>query len=154
MVLVFGGSFQGKLEFAKRELNIKEDEVLNIGALCEMSLEKNDQDLNYSVDAFIDQNIQGAKCIYGLDHHIRNMVSRGLDSDAWLERVLDEMKENASEKRRPVIIMNDVSQGLVPMDGDDRAFREANGRALIKLAAEADEVYRVFAGLGTRIKGA
>ena len=51
-----------------------------------------------------------------------------------------------------VFIANDVSQGLVPMDATDRAFREMMGRTLLHLAKEAEEVHRVFCGLGQRLK--
>ena len=46
----------------------------------------------------------------------------------------------------------DTSQGVVPMDKDVRAAREASGRLLTYLAGEADEVHRVFCGIGKRIK--
>ena len=46
----------------------------------------------------------------------------------------------------------DISQGVVPVDPLQRAWREACGRALIYLAQEAGEVYRVFCGLPERLK--
>ena len=48
--------------------------------------------------------------------------------------------------------MDDVSQGVVPIDTDRRAWREDVGRTMLWLAKEADEVHRVFCGLGQRIK--
>lgn len=51
-----------------------------------------------------------------------------------------------------VLIMTDVSQGIVPMDPELRAFREMNGRLMLRLAAEASEVHRVFCGIGKRVK--
>ena len=48
--------------------------------------------------------------------------------------------------------MQDMSQGIVPMDKEERAAREMNGRLMIYLAGEADEVVRVFCGIGERIK--
>ena len=48
--------------------------------------------------------------------------------------------------------MTDVSQGIVPMEPELRAFREMNGRLMLQLAAEADEVHRVFCGMGKRVK--
>ena len=56
------------------------------------------------------------------------------------------------ENEKKVVIMNDISQGLVPIDAEERAYREASGRAMIRLAAAADEVYRVFCGIGVKIK--
>ena len=151
MILIFGGAYQGKLDYAKERFNIKDDEVLNVQELCSMAFEKNDQDLNYAVDAFMDQNSRTAKCIYRLDLYIEFLMERGLDSDAWIERLIADIK-NANQSEEQVIIMNDVSQGIVPMDPEERAFREANGRAMIKLAEASDEVHRVFCGIGTRIK--
>ena len=143
MILVFGGKYQGKLDFAKEKWGITSDEVLDILELCRMAEERNEQDLNYAVDAVINQNLDSAKCIYGVDQYIRMLISRGLDSDAWVERL---------KGGTHIVIMNDYSQGLVPIDSEDRAFREANGRAMIRLAEMSDEVYRVFCGIGNRIK--
>jgi adenosyl cobinamide kinase/adenosyl cobinamide phosphate guanylyltransferase len=51
-----------------------------------------------------------------------------------------------------IFIACDVSQGLVPMDATDRAFREMMGRTLLHLSKAADEVHRVFCGIGQRLK--
>ena len=190
MTLVFGGAYQGKLAFALEKLaseiqeEIKESDILDIPKLCGMAVDKNDQDLNYGVDAIITEHSRGAKCIYGLDAYIRLMIERGLDSDKWIADFINDIgkeaatltkselvdnksaknesidnrlaKNESMENKRsvilPIVIMNDVSQGLVPMDADDRSFREANGRALIRLAESATNVYRVFCGIPSRIK--
>ncbi len=154
MTLVFGGAYQGKLEFAKKEFGIAEGDILNILELCNMAASKNDQDLNYGVDAIITEHSKGAKCIYGLDAYIRLMVERGLDSDKWIGDLIKGVSKDETPDKAPfpIIVMNDVSQGLVPMDAEDRGFREANGRALIRLAESATGVYRIFCGLPTRLK--
>ena len=41
---------------------------------------------------------------------------------------------------------------ITPLDRTDRDWRERVGRLCCRLAAEADEVYRVHCGLGVRIK--
>jgi adenosyl cobinamide kinase/adenosyl cobinamide phosphate guanylyltransferase len=38
------------------------------------------------------------------------------------------------------------------MEAGQRAYREACGRAMIRLARESEEVYRGFCGIGTRLK--
>ena len=146
MVLVFGGAYQGKLEFAMNEFNISKDEVLNLRELCSLCLDKNDQDLNYGVDGVIGQNLSGAKLIYGIDSYIRLLNERGLSTDRWIETLMDTSLDTA------VIVMNDLSQGIVPLDPEERSFREANGRAMIKLAEKADAVYRVFCGIPHKLK--
>ena len=51
-----------------------------------------------------------------------------------------------------VIAANEVGAGVVPMCAEDRAFREAVGRALCVIAQEARQVTRCVCGIGVRIK--
>ena len=92
------------------------------------------------------------RLIYGLHEWIRSLVEDARDTDVAVDALLDDVRDRESKGEEVVIVMNDVSQGLVPMDPVDRAFREANGRAMIKLAANASSVYRIFCGIGVKIK--
>ncbi len=51
-----------------------------------------------------------------------------------------------------VILVTEVGSGLVPMEESDRERREKMGRLTVLLAEQADEVYRVVAGLTKRLK--
>ena len=51
-----------------------------------------------------------------------------------------------------VLIADDISCGIVPVDPTMRAWREASGRANALLANRAERVWRVFCGLGQVIK--
>ena len=51
-----------------------------------------------------------------------------------------------------VIVANEVGAGVVPLAAEDRAFREAVGRALCVIAQEAESVTRCVCGIGVRIK--
>ena len=51
-----------------------------------------------------------------------------------------------------VVTANEVGSGVVPMAAEDRAFREAAGRALCVIAREAEQVTRCVCGIGVRIK--
>jgi adenosylcobinamide kinase/adenosylcobinamide-phosphate guanylyltransferase len=53
-----------------------------------------------------------------------------------------------------VIVTNDVSGGIVPENAMARAFRTAQGRLNQRLAARADLVMQITAGLPTALKGA
>lgn len=49
-------------------------------------------------------------------------------------------------------ICNEIGNGIVPMDPEERLWREVTGRVLIHLAREADHFERVIAGMGQVIK--
>lgn len=51
-----------------------------------------------------------------------------------------------------IILYTEVGSGLVPVDETERLYREVSGRLSILLAEQADEVYRVVAGLAKRLK--
>lgn len=52
-----------------------------------------------------------------------------------------------------VVVSNEVGQGIVPENALARRFREAQGRLNIALAAQADQVLHVVAGLTHTLKG-
>ncbi len=53
-----------------------------------------------------------------------------------------------------IIVSNEVGLGIVPADGISRLYRDLLGRANQMLAARADEVYLLVAGLPVMIKNA
>lgn len=55
--------------------------------------------------------------------------------------------------RSCVIIGDDISGGVVPVDAFSRKWRDETGLLYQALAREADIVDRIFAGLALRLKG-
>ncbi|MEG0902704.1 MAG: bifunctional adenosylcobinamide kinase/adenosylcobinamide-phosphate guanylyltransferase [Lachnospiraceae bacterium] len=51
-----------------------------------------------------------------------------------------------------VIIMDEMGCGMVPISQNDRKLRDIVGQVGCYLAAEATEVYRVIAGIGSKLK--
>lgn len=125
MILIFGGSYQGKLEFAKETFGVTENDVFT----C-------------TVDSEIDWS---KKVLYNLDQAFLRHVREGKESRDVLKDHLDQLKDK-------ILIVNDISQGIVPMERENRDWREMTGRAMLYISKEADEVYRVFCGLGSKIK--
>lgn len=126
MILIYAGAYQGKLDFARKSFGIKDEDI----CYCNSDME--------SIDF-------GKKVIYGLEKFIYGYEKRGQSADEYIRAQLPLMKEN-------IIICEDISRGLVPMDKLERAWRETNGRVVNAVAAEADEVYTVFCGIESRIK--
>ena len=126
MILLIGGKYQGKLDFACDKYGISRKDVYNCTReKVEMDYEKR-----------VLNNVE--ELVY-----------------ACLANGRDPLKYLAARKSRwinSVIIVNDISCGLVPMDTNDRIFREAVGRTSMYLAMEAKEVFRIFAGLPMKLK--
>ena len=123
MKLYIGGCFQGK-----REAVIKNENIKNI-----INAENADM-----------EEMLSAEGIYGIDGFIR----KNLD-----ESLVNELDDRfISENKNVVIINNEVGYGVVPIDKNERLFRELNGRFNIRIAQSSDEVYRVVSGICTRIK--
>ena len=55
--------------------------------------------------------------------------------------------------RYAVVIATEVGGGVVPVDPEERAAREAAGRLACLLAQRADAVVRVFCGIPVVLKG-
>ncbi|MFR5990926.1 MAG: bifunctional adenosylcobinamide kinase/adenosylcobinamide-phosphate guanylyltransferase [Faecalibacterium prausnitzii] len=52
-----------------------------------------------------------------------------------------------------IVIATEVGGGVVPMDAEERAGREAAGRLACLLAERADCVVQMFCGIPTVLKG-
>ncbi len=74
------------------------------------------------------------------------------ESELILE--MDALASAIHESPFPVIaVTNEVGMGLVPAEPLGRSFRDIAGMANQRLAAEADEVFLVTAGIPLRLKG-
>ncbi|MBP5281682.1 MAG: bifunctional adenosylcobinamide kinase/adenosylcobinamide-phosphate guanylyltransferase [Lachnospiraceae bacterium] len=51
-----------------------------------------------------------------------------------------------------VMICDEVGNGIVPMEKEERIWREETGRLLCKIAREAESVTRICCGLPVKIK--
>ncbi len=127
MILIFGGAYQGKLEYAKEHWDFGDDDVF----FC-------DEDLAIDLSK---------KVICGLEKFVYACVLEGVEAKDVLKSYDGEYP--LDEK---IWIVDDISQGVVPIDPSRRAWRESVGRTLLWLGKESDEVHRVFCGLGQRLK--
>ena len=128
MILVFGGAYQGKTEYAQSLCGDAADKATEI---CDLS-EGGEPDFTKEI-------------ITGLDAFALRCVQEGVSP-------ADYFRERRTQWEHCVLVATDISQGVVPIDAGLRAAREANGRLLIYLAEEAKQVHRVFCGIGKRIK--
>ena len=127
MIFIIGGSYQGKREYALEKFGLSDSDVF----VC--TDEAKEIDFTKRVIAHIEQFALGC-------------VKRGEEPKNYWQAHMNSLADS-------ILISDDVSCGVVPIDAVIRAWREATGRANNYLAREADQVIRVFCGLGQVIKG-
>jgi adenosylcobinamide kinase/adenosylcobinamide-phosphate guanylyltransferase len=69
------------------------------------------------------------------------------------EKILADLLQAIDSRPEPwIIVSNEVGMGIVPDTLMGRVFRDVQGRANQRLAARADEVYLLVAGIPLRLK--
>ncbi len=124
MILIFGGAYQGKLAFAAVKYGFLETEILSVEG----------KNLDFS-----------KRVLYGLENFTHACALEGTDP----VNVFRECREKWQDK---ILVIQDMSTGVVPLSAEIRAWRQENGRLCQYLSREAEEVYRVLCGLGQRLK--
>ena len=119
MILIFGGAYNGKLEFVKEKYDIDKEDIF----LC------SDEHLKFD-----------KKVLCGLHIFTRACVLKNINSRKVLEDNINSLKDK-------IIICDEINSGIVPMEKLDRAWREETGRALQFLTKHSSSVYRIFFGL-------
>lgn len=122
-VLIVGGRGQGKRELAVKLFDLKDNRIFD-GAFC-------------SVD-----ELQNADAIDGLHRLTKRLLQQGDSLDALLPLL-----------RGKIVICDELGCGVVPIERSLEDWREYTGRLCCDLAAEADVVIRVTAGIPQVIKG-
>lgn len=84
-------------------------------------------------------------CIDQFHELIRELLERREDCDEYVEKLI-------RENPRAVILCDEVGMGIVPLDREDRTWRETVGRACCRIAAQAGQVIRVVCGLEQELK--
>ena len=125
MILIFGGAYQGKLDYALERFKLTENDIYKCGET--------------------DGPPENKKIIYEIDKWILELVKADMNVEGEVQKFI----ENDPDA---IVICNDISCGVVPVDPVMRKWREAAGRTLAKLSKESGEVIRLFCGIPTRIK--
>lgn len=124
MRLVLGGRYQGKLDYVLQTYGLKAEDVFT----C--------TDMNVAFEA---------PCIYRTEEFVFACVKAGIHAAEVLEA-------NKAALQNAIVICDDISGGVVPIDKDERAWREENGWALAWLSRNAESVERLFCGIPQRLK--
>lgn len=126
MVLIFGGRYQGKLDYA-------------------LSKFENASVFDCSADDPESPARRDAVIINCFEQWIRALVRAGREVRPAVEAFIAAAGGKA-------VICNDISCGIVPDDPELRRWREETGRAVSAVSLRAEEVVRLFCGIPARIK--
>lgn len=79
---------------------------------------------------------------------VKKLLGEGKSKEDILELVWQANKQC----KKLVIISDEIGHGIVPMEKDERLWREETGRILCSIAGQADKVERIICKLPQRIK--
>ena len=131
MILIIGGFAQGKLHYVKQRY-----------VHCEDGREVTVLDGTLALPAGTGA---GQVIVNHLHRYIREQLRQGTDPEAMIANFYKEYPDC-------ILICDEIGNGIVPMEAEERTYRERTGRILEQLAAQADEVVRVVCGIGQKIK--
>jgi hypothetical protein len=126
MILIFAGAHQGKLSYALERFKLNENDIHR----C------NSEDVNVPANK---------KVLYEIDKWVLALVKDGIDVEGAVGRLIESNKD-------AVVICNDISCGILPIDPMLRKWRDAVGKSQAMLSHNSHEVIRLFCGIPTRIK--
>ena len=122
MKLILGGAYQGKTDWAKEQFGLTDDDFFTCA------------DAHLSTDR---------PAIRHIERYTLACVRAGIDpcEEADFDALADK-----------ILICDEISSGLVPMDATERKWRDVTGHFLAKVSKNAESVTRIFCGLPLQLK--
>lgn len=124
MVLIIGGAYQGKRDFAKSRFSLSETDIFDCTG----------GEIDFS-----------KRCIDHLEEFTYACARDGIDAVHYFQSHRELWRDS-------ILICRDIAAGVVPMGADMRSWRQMNGRLCRYLSGEAERVSRLFCGLEERLK--
>lgn len=163
MILVVGGVFQGKLEFAKTLVQEMPD--AGAGAETDAGRKESGRRSGRPVILTGERLVQMEKEAISAEEQLVQAGEKVLQADIiadlhlYLRFLLEQERDVAQAVQRllaqnPDVILTvaELGSGIVPMEAFERTYRETVGRICCTLAGQATAVYRVTCGIGLQIK--
>lgn len=122
MILVIGGAKQGKLLYTMKKWGVSPEQI-----------------------ATDFENAEKTRVFHNFQQAVQNSLRAGENPIKKLEYLIDCNPDL-------IVLCDEVGCGVVPMDREERIWRETVGRLCCRMAEEAEAVYRVFCGIPMRLK--
>ena len=124
MMLIIGGSYEGKTEYA---------EAVGISDICDGE-----------TAGF--EEIKKHKGVKNYQMIVKRQLEAGLDPLNEAEKLFEECPDI-------VIISTEIGCGIVPIEKSERIWRETVGKVCCFIAAKSQKVIRISCGIASVIKG-
>lgn len=132
MKLYIGGFAEGKLEYVMNSLSTSKTKITDEHNYRELL----DKDVN-----------EGQYIIWNHFHLcVKDMLKQ---ADINITEVICKI---IKEYPDIIIISDEIGCGVVPLDREEREYRELTGRLLTDIAGKAKAVERIICGIGVKIK--
>ena len=125
MIFIIGGAYSGKTEYAV-SMGIDRKKITD------------GKDMNT-------EKINGIVCIKNYHLLIKRLLEYGDDPMDFTKIILEKNKDI-------VIISDEIGNGIIPLEKNDRIWREETGRVCCYIAQTADRVIRLVCGMAQVIK--
>ena len=124
MILIIGGAYQGKLDYAKANYRLSDGDIWQCtGTQIDFS----------------------RRCIDRIEEFTFACTQEGLDPLSIFEK-------NEESWQNSILICQDIFCGVVPLGADIRQWRHSTAMLCQYLSREARQVVRIFCGLEQRLK--
>ncbi len=120
--MITGGMFQGKTQYVKDRFYLSDSDIAD-GETCGLS------------------ELKTAKCVNRYELVVKRLLESGEDPLLFTEKL-----------ECGIVIMTEIGSGIIPIDKNERIWREMTGRAGCIIAGRASEVVRLCCGIAEVIK--
>lgn len=126
MILITGGAYQGKTQYAVDNFGLMQDDIAD-GNICTES------------------EILNAKCVSDYHIFIKRMLEKNTDVISFTNQ-LCEINKNL------IVIMNEIGCGIIPIEKEDRIWRETAGKCGCIIAQNSKQAVRIINSIPMIIK--
>lgn len=127
MILIIGGMAQGKLAYVKHTYQNKNLKIFEA-----------------VLPSLTEENTSDTLVVNHLNDWIRKNCTK--------EECRQKLQACVEQYPNLIFISDEIGSGIVPMEKQERQWRDMVGNLQVELAEYADEVVRVLCGIGQKIK--
>lgn len=143
MQIVIGGAFNGKNKWVR-------ERTKNLESVEWMNLKEDSKKVN------LKQIKESTLIVSGIEEWTKSYLENETMDEAreslkkWIEELF--LWEKRTENGQMILIANDISKGIVPIDKKDRDWRDLTGWFYQDLIKKADRVDEIWYGLSRQLK--